>query len=112
CLVFFFFSSRRRHTRCYRDWSSDVCSSDLSLVTVLTATVPLVVRAQTGAPVPPPTAPARQHRQRRERHPELMRALRTLQRAKTEIGRASCRARGTNAERAGVGEKKGETRDS
>src|SRR5271169_6094034 len=28
--VFFFFSSRRRHTRCYRDWSSDVCSSDLS----------------------------------------------------------------------------------
>src|SRR6266542_6987771 len=24
----FFFSSRRRHTRCYRDWSSDVCSSD------------------------------------------------------------------------------------
>src|SRR5690554_4325292 len=27
----FFFSSRRRHTRCGRDWSSDVCSSDLSL---------------------------------------------------------------------------------
>src|SRR6266542_7003600 len=27
--IFFFFSSRRRHTRCYRDWSSDVCSSDL-----------------------------------------------------------------------------------
>src|SRR5690349_23927404 len=27
---FFFFSSRRRHTRSLRDWSSDVCSSDLS----------------------------------------------------------------------------------
>src|SRR2546422_2625186 len=27
---FFFFSSRRRHTRCSRDWSSDVCSSDLN----------------------------------------------------------------------------------
>src|SRR5258705_5737452 len=27
--VFFFFSSRRRHTRCLSDWSSDVCSSDL-----------------------------------------------------------------------------------
>src|SRR5437899_10067015 len=27
---FFFFSSRRRHTRCLSDWSSDVCSSDLS----------------------------------------------------------------------------------
>src|SRR2546422_506362 len=26
---YFFFSSRRRHTRCSRDWSSDVCSSDL-----------------------------------------------------------------------------------
>src|SRR5205814_5944227 len=25
----FFFSSRRRHTRCLSDWSSDVCSSDL-----------------------------------------------------------------------------------
>src|SRR5699024_11513398 len=28
-LSFFFFSSRRRHTRSKRDWSSDVCSSDL-----------------------------------------------------------------------------------
>src|SRR5690606_8915931 len=28
-LLFFFFSSRRRHTRFSRDWSSDVCSSDL-----------------------------------------------------------------------------------
>src|SRR5215212_4764989 len=27
---FFFFSSRRRHTRCLSDWSSDVCSSDLA----------------------------------------------------------------------------------
>src|SRR5206468_4518536 len=32
---FFFFSSRRRHTRSDRDWSSDVCSSDLGLVTRL-----------------------------------------------------------------------------
>src|SRR5690606_40499469 len=29
-LVSFFFSSRRRHTRFSRDWSSDVCSSDLA----------------------------------------------------------------------------------
>src|SRR6266496_5053174 len=28
-MIFFFFSSRRRHTRSLRDWSSDVCSSDL-----------------------------------------------------------------------------------
>ena len=31
-LSFFFFSSRRRHTRCSRDWSSDVCSSDLAKI--------------------------------------------------------------------------------
>src|SRR5207248_7206018 len=30
-LFFFFFSSRRRHTRSYGDWSSDVCSSDLTV---------------------------------------------------------------------------------
>src|SRR2546430_3697955 len=33
CMVFFFFSSRRRHTRFDCDWSSDVCSSDLTGVT-------------------------------------------------------------------------------
>src|SRR2546429_9845884 len=32
---FFFFSSRRRHTRCSRDWSSDVCSSDLAAESLL-----------------------------------------------------------------------------
>src|SRR5256885_7619847 len=30
--LFFFFSSRRRHTRLQGDWSSDVCSSDLGLI--------------------------------------------------------------------------------
>src|SRR2546421_8017697 len=34
CCFFFFFSSRRRHTRSDRDWSSDVCSSDLSTSTL------------------------------------------------------------------------------
>src|SRR5688572_32733907 len=34
CVFFFFFSSRRRHTRFDCDWSSDVCSSDLSLARV------------------------------------------------------------------------------
>src|SRR2546430_4281757 len=32
-LFFFFFSSRRRHTRFDCDWSSDVCSSDLCVIT-------------------------------------------------------------------------------
>src|SRR5690606_40100951 len=31
-IYFFFFSSRRRHTRFSRDWSSDVCSSDLDWI--------------------------------------------------------------------------------
>src|SRR6266496_2650808 len=35
---FFFFSSRRRHTRSLRDWSSDVCSSDLGLARLLPVT--------------------------------------------------------------------------
>src|SRR5207248_6715357 len=34
--LFFFFSSRRRHTRSYGDWSSDVCSSDLWPFAMLT----------------------------------------------------------------------------
>src|SRR2546422_2478784 len=34
--VSFFFSSRRRHTRCSRDWSSDVCSSDLTFAAEVT----------------------------------------------------------------------------
>src|SRR3712207_892068 len=37
CKLFFFFSSRRRHTRYWRDWSSDVCSSDLEAVPHLSA---------------------------------------------------------------------------
>src|SRR5437868_12684268 len=43
--VAFFFSSRRRHTRSKRDWSSDVCSSDLySKNRVAEATIGLLVR--------------------------------------------------------------------
>src|SRR2546426_4449640 len=41
---FFFFSSRRRHTRLQGDWSSDVCSSDLS-------SFPSITRTATGAPL-------------------------------------------------------------
>src|SRR5215475_16001245 len=56
---FFFFSSRRRHTRFSRDWSSDVCSSDLRRVQ------PAPVRA-----VPPGPADAPGARQRRRRSEE------------------------------------------
>src|SRR6266700_3957891 len=40
--MFFFFSSRRRHTRFSRDWSSDVCSSDLLIVQLQPGDVLLV----------------------------------------------------------------------
>src|SRR5699024_12086090 len=36
----FFFSSRRRHTRSKRDWSSDVCSSDLTITKRVNSTEP------------------------------------------------------------------------
>src|SRR5256884_5848476 len=40
-VFFFFFSSRRRHTRCSRDWSSDVCSSDLKYADEWAALAPI-----------------------------------------------------------------------
>src|SRR5256885_8066180 len=39
---YFFFSSRRRHTRLQGDWSSDVCSSDLVVSTLTREGLPLV----------------------------------------------------------------------
>src|SRR5699024_11812689 len=50
--LFFFFSSRRRHTRSKRDWSSDVCSSDLGRA-IAASTHPLSPRVPTSAgPLP------------------------------------------------------------
>src|SRR5206468_9755792 len=74
-LLLFFFSSRRRHTRSDRDWSSDVCSSDLigkkttmkiKLITII-ATVaffPIAGFAQT--PPAPPQPPGQPHPPRSE----------------------------------------------
>src|SRR3712207_7110471 len=58
--VFFFFSSRRRHTRYWRDWSSDVCSSDLpgDVAVGLTVGAAVAVGGRHWWPVRP-TAPAR-----------------------------------------------------
>src|SRR5207248_7076845 len=46
--ICFFFSSRRRHTRSYGDWSSDVCSSDLTC----TALGRVVAMSETGSETP------------------------------------------------------------
>src|SRR5207249_11916008 len=49
-ILLFFFSSRRRHTRSKRDWSSDVCSSDLLLRAV--GGIPGVRRLRFTSPYP------------------------------------------------------------
>src|SRR5206468_8285264 len=60
---FFFFSSRRRHTRSDRDWSSDVCSSDLQVrrrhwrFPHQRCRRPSRSRADSAASVPPSTPP-------------------------------------------------------
>src|SRR5699024_12231792 len=86
-VTIFFFSSRRRHTRSKRDWSSDVCSSDLQL-SADTADD----EAGTG------TAPGREQHLSLpggENLPFLLgsKVLRT-DRIPAQIGRASCRERG------------------
>src|SRR5256885_6247629 len=48
CLIFFFFSSRRRHTRLQGDWSSDVCSSDLAYETGITTPYALQMAEERG----------------------------------------------------------------
>src|SRR5262245_66689344 len=45
-VCFFFFSSRRRHTRCLSDWSSDVCSSDLACCSARPRVLPARLRGR------------------------------------------------------------------
>src|SRR3989440_6436897 len=85
---FFFFSSRRRHTRSDRDWSSDVCSSDLNAVVTVN-----------------PNALREAEERDRERAQGKLRGplhgiaialkdnIHTTDMPTTEIGRASCRER-------------------
>src|SRR2546429_622968 len=53
CGMLFFFSSRRRHTRCSRDWSSDVCSSDLEIAVEPALESARAVKAAAVKPVKP-----------------------------------------------------------
>src|SRR5688500_19107731 len=90
----FFFSSRRRHTRLQGDWSSDVCSSDLS----------------TSGPARPPTGrpPGPRGGSARSAPPRGATGATpatTPRRSNAQIGRASCREREEIAE-VGVAEKK------
>src|SRR5437867_5382258 len=54
--ISFFFSSRRRHTRSYGDWSSDVCSSDLAVrdldvARIESLVVKQILGAETSTPI-------------------------------------------------------------
>src|SRR5256884_3729461 len=86
----FFFSSRRRHTRCSRDWSSDVCSSDLVLngnqivFQFKTAAVPYFYYIADQTPIVP------QHIWSTIANPVTYKDPHPVG---SEIGRASCRER-------------------
>src|SRR3712207_9531241 len=85
--VFFFFSSRRRHTRYWRDWSSDVCSSDLDAPKIAeTARPGKAFPPQIDAPGGPPL-----HSPVHLRDGFL--SERTNGKSWLKIGRASCRER-------------------
>src|SRR5205809_3753802 len=94
---FFFFSSRRRHTRCSRDWSSDVCSSDLSslrpAVFCTGAAFPRCRDRFAGARGASLRGPAPAPRRRG--------CLVQRRRRGIQIGRASCRERGGISEGGG-----------
>src|SRR5437867_13008030 len=94
----FFFSSRRRHTRSYGDWSSDVCSSDLMIAadSMRHADVVSQIISWTELPHEPTLNVPKK---------EFLDAI--LQIEDKEIGRASCRERvWITAGAGGVKEKK------
>src|SRR2546429_1773968 len=99
-MFIFFISSRRRHTRCRRDWSSDVCSSDLffGFQTLIALEARYLARK---APVVR-VAPAQLRDFSISRSPgrklsyfgyEFEVPWNDVDEAKSEIGRASCRER-------------------
>src|SRR5262245_64127162 len=89
--VFFFFSSRRRHTRCLSDWSSDVCSSDLSTRIASHSWTPYSA-ARRGVRCPRVRSDSRRHGGGPRSQAARRRAVPRERGA--QIGRASCRGRG------------------
>src|SRR5256885_17008755 len=102
----FFFSSRRRHTRLQGDWSSDVCSSDLLVQTVLIQDLSLHQAQNRIAELEKQLADAS------SKPTSFLGGLfgggssQPSQPATSEIGRASCRGRGEISVGAGSLKKK------
>src|SRR5690606_39519616 len=90
----FFFSSRRRHTRFSRDWSSDVCSSDLPLL-VIHGRDDAVVSARNGQAAAAQWATALGAAQGESRIVQrgTRKAMTVTDFRRSQIGRASCRER-------------------
>src|SRR5262249_56640247 len=88
----FFFSSRRRHTRLVSDWSSDVCSSDLSLEPVAAQLAALIEKDVVFADDCVGDGVKKNIKDLREGEVLLLENLRFY--PGEEIGRASCRERG------------------
>src|SRR5256885_15295264 len=89
-LYFFFFSSRRRHTRLQGDWSSDVCSSDLVQLTLSQRVVHQIAGDLRGA-----RADELMKLVNEENHLSL-RVRGFVENRLQKIGRASCRERGVD----------------
>src|SRR5207253_8318057 len=89
----FFFSSRRRHTRWPRDWSSDVCSSDLASrgVAVSCTVAPCGTLADAGVTVTDATGTFDTVTTAVPLCPSLVAVIVAAPVATAEIGRASCR---------------------
>src|SRR5690606_39278887 len=93
--VVVFFSSRRRHTSFSRDWSSDVCSSDLQLQDMMN-NLQMGQRQQQNGQGQQQSQMRQQMDQLGEmlrRQQELMNETFQLDQQRREIGRASCRER-------------------
>src|SRR5256886_12917699 len=91
CVLMFFFSSRRRHTRFDCDWSSDVCSSDLGVPASSDPARILVAGCGTGQNA---IAAAKRFSDASVLAIDFSRASLAYAMRKTrEIGRASCRER-------------------
>src|SRR5690606_40991589 len=103
---FFFFSSRRRHTRFSRDWSSDVCSSDLRAAHLRCARK---LRAEPGGVMTPDVSillVTYNHERYIQRTLESV-AAQSASHSIEEIGRASCREREAVSVEVGMRKRRG-----
>src|SRR5436853_4956870 len=90
----FFFSSRRRHTRCLSDWSSDVCSSDLTTTLLANLRAKAIeCLAQVRIPDPERRYAAYPFELSGGQCQRVMIALALACNPQLQIGRASCRER-------------------